>query len=60
MVTLIIGFVAGSCFGVIVMGVLAANAYGRGANDMIETLAYRRRLGEPTAPVTARPKKWVK
>ena len=44
-VGLVIGFVAGGCFGVIVMSLLAASAYGNGRDDERAGLtAYDREL----------------
>jgi hypothetical protein len=42
-VMLLIGLVVGTSFGIIVMALLAGDAYERGAADNIELLAKRRR-----------------
>jgi hypothetical protein len=60
-VMLLIGFAAGTCFGIVVMGLLAANAYERGGADMVDTLAKRRRP-RPTEPPPEKtmPASWLR
>ncbi len=41
---LIVGFVAGTCVGVIVMSLLAASAYGKGRDDERSMTAYDHEL----------------
>jgi hypothetical protein len=42
-ITLAIGIFIGGCLGVIVMGLLAGNAYSKGGDDALDALARRRK-----------------